>query len=89
VLSTILTPEEEPMAQRKFEDAMERLEGIVKDLDGGELSLEESLKVFEEGMKLIKFCTEKLDEAEQKITKLVKESDGEYKHQPFDIEDED
>jgi len=75
------------MAQKKFEDAMKRLEEIVQGLENDDLSLEDSLKVFEEGMKLVGFCSEKLEEAEQKVTKLVKESDGRYTHQPFDMED--
>ena len=77
------------MAAEKFEDAMKRLEDIVMDLDSGDLPLEESLKVFEEGMKLIKFCSVKLEEADQKITKLVKDSEGEYSQQPFEIEEKD
>ena len=77
------------MAAEKFEDAMKRLEDIVRDLDSGDLPLEESLKVFEEGMKLIKFCSVKLEEADQKITKLVKDSEGEYSQQPFEIEEKD
>ena len=77
------------MATKRFEDAMKRLEDIVKDLDSGNLPLEESLKVFEEGMKLVKFCSGKLEEADQKITKLVKDSDGEYSLQSFEIEEKD
>ena len=77
------------MAQKKFEESMKRLEKIVQDLESGDLPLEESLKVFEEGMGLIKFCSEKLEEVEQKVTKLVKESDGKYVKQPFDIGEKD
>ena len=77
------------MAQKKFEDAMKRLEEIVQDLEDGELSLEESLKVFEEGMGLIKFCSEKIEEVGQKVTRLVKESEGKYGHQSFEIDKED
>jgi exodeoxyribonuclease VII small subunit len=77
------------MAQKKFEEAMKRLEGIVQDLENGELSLEESLKIFEEGMGLLKLCSEKLEEVEQKVTRLVKESDGKYGHQSFEINNED
>ncbi len=75
------------MPERKFEDAMKRLEEIVGDLEGGDLSLEDSLKVFEEGMKLIKFCSDKLEEVEQKVTMLVKDSDGKSTLQPFDREE--
>jgi exodeoxyribonuclease VII small subunit len=77
------------MAQKKFEEAMERLEEIVRDLEDGDLPLEESLKAFEEGMNLIKFCSEKLEEVERKVTKLVKESDGKYGHQPFEVEEKE
>jgi exodeoxyribonuclease VII small subunit len=77
------------MAQKKFEEAMKRLEEIVQNLEDGDLSLEESLKVFEEGMGLVKFCSEKLEEVEQKVTKLVKESDGKYGHQPFELDSGD
>ena len=77
------------MAQKKFEDAMKRLEEIVRDLESGDLALEESIKVFEEGMNLIKFCSEKLEEVEQRVTKLIKESDGMFTHQPFEVEKKD
>ena len=74
------------MAEKKFEKAMERLELIVQSLESGDLSLEESLKVFEEGMELVQFCTTKLDEAEQKVTILMKESTGKLVQQPFETE---
>jgi exodeoxyribonuclease VII small subunit len=77
------------MAEKKFEEAMERLEQIVESLEGGDLSLEESLKIFEEGMKLIRFCSKKLEEAEQKVTLLVKESGGTLTQQPFDLNDKE
>lgn len=76
------------MSEKKFEEAMERLEEIVQGLESGDLSLEESLKIFEEGMKLIKFCSKKLEEAEQKVTMLVKDSEGKYQQQPFEIGDD-
>ena len=74
------------MPEKNFEDAMKMLEKIVQDLERGELSLEESLKVFEEGMKLIKFCSEKLEEVEQRVTMLVRDADGKPVEQPFDFE---
>ena len=76
------------MAEKKFEDAMERLEEIVENLEGGELSLEDALKVFEEGMKLIKFCSDKLEEAEKKVTMLVQKSGGKHTKVPFELEGE-
>jgi exodeoxyribonuclease VII small subunit len=77
------------MAEKKFEEAMERLEQIVESLEGGDLTLEESLKIFEEGMKLIRFCSKKLEEAEQKVTLLIKESGGTLTQQPFDLDDKE
>jgi exodeoxyribonuclease VII small subunit len=77
------------MAEKKFEDAMERLEEIVESLEGGDLTLEESLKIFEEGMKLIRFCSKKLEEAEQKVTLLIKESGGKLSQQPFELDDKE
>lgn len=78
------------MREKKFEEAMERLENIVESLEKGDLSLEESLKVFEEGMKLVSFCSGKLDEAEQKVTMLIKDQDGKLARQPFEaVEKED
>ena len=77
------------MAEKKFEEAMKRLEDIVQSLESGDLPLEESLKIFEEGMKLISFCSKRLEEAEQKVTMLVKESDGKYTQQPFEMEEKE
>lgn len=74
------------MGEKKFEEAMERLEEIVQSLESSDLSLEDSLAVFEEGVKLISFCSKKLEEAEEKVNILVKEGDGKYTHQPFDME---
>ncbi len=77
------------MAEKKFEDAMQRLEEIVENLEKGDLSLEESLKRFEEGMNLVNFCSKKLEEAEQKVTILIKESGGNYTHQAFEVEEKE
>lgn len=75
------------MAEKKFEGAMERLEDIVQSLESGDLTLEGSLEIFEEGMKLAGFCSKKLEEAEQKVTMLVKAKDGEYHQRPFEMEE--
>ena len=77
------------MTAKKFEDAMARLEEIVQSLERGELSLEESIKAFEEGMKLAKFCSQKLEEAEKKVSILLKEGDGKYVQAPFRLDDEE
>jgi len=60
----------------KFEAALEKLEEIVDKLESGDIGLDESLKQYEEGMKLLKFCTAKLDEVEKKIEILVKDKGG-------------
>lgn len=70
-----------------FEEAMRRLEEIVERLGAGNLSLEESLKVFEEGIELCKFCTKKLDEASFKVEKLVEKEGGELCIEEFEVEE--
>jgi exodeoxyribonuclease VII small subunit len=57
-----------------FEEAIERLEKITQDLEEGNLSLEESLKKFEEGMRLVNFCEQKLEEVEKRVKLLIKEN---------------
>jgi exodeoxyribonuclease VII small subunit len=76
------------MAEKRFEKAMERLEAIVKDLESGELGLEESLKLFEEGIRLVRFCEEKLNEAERKVTLLTQREDGSIQEEPFEVEEQ-
>ena len=60
--------------ERSFEEALARLEKIVKDMESGDLPLDKTMKLFEEGMKLSKFCTARLGETEKKIEVLMKES---------------
>ena len=77
------------MAEKKsadFEKSLGRLEELVGEMEGGELSLEEMIKHFEEGSKLVGLCTKKLNEVEQKIEKLVKK-DGELKEVSFETEE--
>jgi exodeoxyribonuclease VII small subunit len=64
------------MAKEKFEDALEKLEGIVKKMETGELTLDESLKAFEEGIRLTRLCSGKLDEAERRVEILLREGDA-------------
>lgn len=66
------------MTKFNFEKAMERLEQIVNDLESGDLSLDESIKVFEEGVELSKKCYEKLSKAELKVKQLIKTDSGEF-----------
>ena len=71
----------------KFEDGLKRLEEIVAKLESGNLSLDDSLKLFEEGVKLVRFCNERLAEAQQKVELLTKDQAGNViGSQPFDSE---
>ena len=71
------------MPQRKkqsFEKALERLEHIAEQLESGELNLDQTVRYLEEGMELAAFCTNKLEEAQEKIGKLIK------KRERFELE---
>ena len=70
-----------------FETAMKRLEEIVETLGEGNLSLEESLKMFQEGMELCKVCNKKLDEAEYKVEKLLEKEGGELSVEGFEVQE--
>lgn len=70
----------------KFEAALEKLQGIVRELEGGEISLEDSIKKFEEGMALAKSCQEKLNQAEQKIEVLIRADKNGIVTKPFEEE---
>ena len=72
------------MAKEKFEEALGKLEEIVSKLEKGDIPLEESLKLFEEGIRLSRFCNQKLDEAEKRVEILLKDKEGILKPQPFD-----
>ena len=75
------------MATEKFETALKKLEDIVRRLEGGALSLDDSLKAFEEGVKHAAFCAKKLDEAERKVEVLLKRKDGSFGREPFQAEE--
>ncbi len=75
------------MAAGKFEHAMARLEAIVSELEKGDLPLDESLKIFEEGIRLSKTCLKMLDEAERKVEILVQEKDGKKRLRAFTLDD--
>ncbi len=70
--------------EMKFENALEKLEEIVKKLEEGELALDDSLKMFEEGVNLSKLCSTRLDAAERKIEILMKNDEGKLEPRPFD-----
>jgi len=77
------------MTDLKFEDCLARLEQIVSALETGNLPLEESLKVFEEGIALARHCSRYLDDAERRIEILVKDESGGAISKPFVFEAED
>lgn len=66
-----------------FEKALDELEKLVERMEQGELTLEESLKSFERGMELTRYCQKALDEAQQKVDQLL-EKDGEIQEAPFE-----
>lgn len=70
--------------KKSFESQMENLEKIVAELENGELSLDESVSKFEEGIKISKECNKTLEEAEKKITILIN-NDGETKEEEFEV----
>ena len=71
---------------KDFETSLKKLEKIVSDLENGDLPLEESIKTFEEGVKLTKHCQNLLSKAELKIQKLVESKDGSVALETFDEE---
>jgi exodeoxyribonuclease VII small subunit len=77
------------MTDLKFEDCLARLEQVVTALETGNLPLEESLKVFEEGIALARHCSRYLDQAERRIEMLVKDESGVAATTPFVFQPED
>lgn len=75
------------MEEKSFEDNLKELEDIAKNLESGNLNLEEAIKEFEKGMALSKKCTEKLDEAEKKINILVQDENGHLAEETFVAEE--
>jgi exodeoxyribonuclease VII small subunit len=72
------------MAEMKFEEALKRLEKIVGELEAGSLSLDDSLERYEEGIRLSKMCSKKLEAARKKVEILLKSEDGSVELKPFD-----
>ena len=77
------------MSDLKFEDCLTRLEQIVGSLESGNLALEDSLKVFEEGIQLARHCARYLDEAERRIELLAKDESGAPTTRPFEWKGDD
>ena len=72
---------------KDFESALKSLEDIVVQLEGGDLTLDRALELFEEGVKISRFCHTKLEEAERRVETLVKTADGSLKEVPFTAEE--
>jgi exodeoxyribonuclease VII small subunit len=68
---------------KDFESALKSLEDIVVQLEAGDLTLDRALELFEEGIRISRFCSSKLDEAERKVEILIKAADGTMKEVPF------
>ena len=71
-----------------FEDALEKLEEVVKELEDENISLEDSMQKFEQGIKLSSHCLKKLNEAEQKIEELTRSEDGKLVTRELDVDKE-
>jgi exodeoxyribonuclease VII small subunit len=78
----------EGMSEKNFENSLAELEKIVEKMEEGGLSLNESLSLFEKGVKLARYLREELDKAEKKIAILLKDEKGEIKEEPFSLSDE-
>ena len=72
------------MVEIKFEEALKKLEKIVEDLEKGDLSLDEALKKYQEGIELSRLCSQRLENAKKKIDVLVKNKKGEFELKPLD-----
>ena len=76
------------MKDISFEEAMQKLEKTVEGLESGELSLDESIKLFEEAISLVRMCNERLENAEQKVKILIEGADGAVCDAPFAYDNE-
>lgn len=72
--------------KRTFESALKELESIVKEMESGELPLEEAVKKYELGIKQSRFCMDLLDKTEKKITQLTRDATGIIEARPFEDE---
>jgi len=78
----------EPQPKGDFEKSLKRLEEVVKRMESPDLSLDEAMKLFEEGMQLSQGCQKQLEEAEGRVEILMKKADGKLQPQPFETEGE-
>jgi exodeoxyribonuclease VII small subunit len=71
------------MAKKTFEQALQQLEQIVAELESGDLPLEQASKKFEDGIELSRFCSQRLEETERRVTVLMKDAAGKVTEKPF------
>jgi exodeoxyribonuclease VII small subunit len=76
------------MAEMKFEDALKKLERIIEDLEKGDLTLDEALKKYQEGVELSRVCAQRLENAKKKIDLLTKNKKGEFDLKPLEEAEE-
>jgi exodeoxyribonuclease VII small subunit len=77
------------MKLKDFETALKSLEEIVSQLEAGDLTLDRALELFEQGVKISRFCNSKLEEAERKVETLIRNTDGSLAEVQFTVELED
>jgi exodeoxyribonuclease VII small subunit len=87
-MSATINKTTEPPRRGDFEKSLARLEEVVKRLESPELSLDEAMRLFEEGVKLSRECQKQLEEAEGRVEILLKKADGKIAAEPFEPEDE-
>jgi exodeoxyribonuclease VII small subunit len=73
------------MSEPTFEETLAQLEAVVARLEGGDLPLEEALRAFEEGVRLARVCSGRLEDAEQRVRLLVQAPDGSTSERPFSL----
>ncbi|MCG8637345.1 MAG: exodeoxyribonuclease VII small subunit [Desulfobacterales bacterium] len=74
------------MAKKTFESSLKQLEDIVREMESGELTLEQAVKKYETGIAQTRFCLDILDKTEKKITQLNRDGDGDAKESLFETE---
>ncbi|MGB7022821.1 MAG: exodeoxyribonuclease VII small subunit [Candidatus Acidiferrales bacterium] len=88
-MSPVSNKAPEPPRKGEFEKSLTRLEEVVKRLESTDLSLDEAMKLFEEGVKLSRDCQKQLEEAEGRVEILLRKADGKIQAKPFETNEDD
>ncbi|HXT73554.1 MAG TPA: exodeoxyribonuclease VII small subunit [Candidatus Angelobacter sp.] len=88
-MSPVPNKASEPPRKGEFEKSLTRLEEVVKRLESTDLSLDEAMKLFEEGVKLSRDCQKQLEEAEGRVEILLRKADGKIQAEPFETNEDD